>query len=80
MVRQRGWNVKLDLAQLENRAIVFFLIVGCCLRLLWAADMEWNEEQWMFQQAQKIASGSAPLPIVGMQSEVRVPNPGMTVW
>jgi hypothetical protein len=81
MVRQRGWNVKLAPEQLEKGAIVFFLIVGCCLRLLWAADMEWkSEEQWMFEQAQKIASGSAPLPIVGMQSGVRVPNPGMTVW
>lgn len=61
--------------------VVLFIIVGSALRLLWATDMEWkSEEKWMFEQAQQIARGVAPLPIVGMRSGVKLPNPGMTVW
>ncbi len=67
--------------KLELLIIILFLITGTCLRLLWATDMEWkSEEKWMFEQAQLVASGAAPLPIVGMQSGVHIPNPGMTVW
>lgn len=61
--------------------VVLFIVVGSALRLLWATDMEWkSEEKWMFEQAQQIARGVAPLPIVGMRSGVKLPNPGMTVW
>ena len=77
----RGLNAKLRHSQLELLVIILFLIAGSCLRLLWATDMEWkSEEKWMFEQAQQIASGAAPLPIAGMRSGVRIPNPGMTVW
>jgi len=77
----RGLNAKLRHSQLELLVIILFLIAGSCLRLLWATDMEWkSEEKWMFEQAQQIASGAAPLPITGMRSGVRIPNPGMTVW
>ena len=62
--------------------IIFcFIIAGSILRLVWAQDMEWkSEEQWMFEQAREIATGVVPIPISGMQSSVRVPNPGMSVW
>jgi hypothetical protein len=74
-------RVKFDRSKLQLLAIAIFLIIGSILRLLWAEDMEWkSEEQWMFEQARQIASGTIPLPISGMQSSVRIPNPGMSVW
>ncbi|SRR5579883_414072 len=77
----RGVNSKPHHPQLQLLVIILFLIAGSCLRLLWATDMEWkSEEKWMFEQAQQIASGTAPLPIIGMLSGAGVPNPGMTVW
>lgn len=77
----RGLNIKFEDEKLQLLIIIFFLVVGSGLRLVWSTDMEWkSEEQWMFQQAQLVASGAIPLPIVGMQSGVHVPNPGMTVW
>ncbi len=64
-----------------NLIILCFLIAGSILRLVWVQDMEWkSEEQWMFDRAREIATGIAPLPISGMQSSVRVPNPGISVW
>ncbi len=66
---------------LSGVIILCFLIAGSILRLVWAQDMEWkSEEQWMFERAREIATGIVPLPISGMQSSVRVPNPGMSVW
>jgi len=77
----RGFHAKLHHEQRQLLVIILFLITGSCLRLLWATDMEWkSEEKWMFEQAQLIARGVAPLPIVGMRSGVSIPNPGMTVW
>ena len=64
-----------------NIIILSFLIAGSILRLIWVQDMEWkSEEQWMFDRAREIATGISPFPISGMQSSVKVPNPGMSVW
>lgn len=72
---------KLHHSQLQLLLIICFLIAGSCLRLLWPDDMEWkSEEKWMFEQAQGIANGTLPFPLLGMQSGVRIPNPGMSVW
>ncbi|MBR8832921.1 MAG: hypothetical protein DSM106950_02470 [Stigonema ocellatum SAG 48.90 = DSM 106950] len=74
-------NTQLHHEKPQLLVIILFLIAGTCLRLIWATDMEWkSEEKWMFSQAQQIASGAIPLPIVGMLSGVHIPNPGMTVW
>ncbi|MBV9386619.1 MAG: hypothetical protein JOZ78_09350 [Chroococcidiopsidaceae cyanobacterium CP_BM_ER_R8_30] len=68
-------------SQWQLLAVVLFIIIGSALRLIWATDMEWkSEEKWMFEQAQQIARGLEPLPIEGMRSGVKIPNPGMTVW
>lgn len=77
----KGFNIKLHDEKQQQLVIILLLIAGSCLRLLWATDMEWkSEEKWMFEQAQLVARGVVPLPIVGMQSGVHIPNPGMTVW
>jgi hypothetical protein len=77
----RGFTINLQDTKHQHFVILLLLLTGSCLRLLWATDMEWkSEEQWMFEQAQLVARGEIPLPVAGMPSGVRVPNPGMTVW
>jgi hypothetical protein len=77
----KKFNIKLHDEQQQQLVILFLLIAGSCLRLLWASDMEWkSEEKWMFEQAQLVARGVIPPPIAGMRSGVQLPNPGMTVW
>ena len=71
--------------KLNNRQIQFiiigFLMIGCILRLLWAADMEWKyDEKTIFELAEQIADGTVPWPISGFPSSVLVRIPGMSVW
>jgi hypothetical protein len=80
-VLSKALITKLHASRLQLVVMIGFLIAGTILRLLWAEDMEWKiEEKWMFEQAQLIASGAAPLPLVGMESSVIVRNPGMSIW
>ncbi|NEO82757.1 MAG: hypothetical protein F6J87_00625 [Spirulina sp. SIO3F2] len=61
--------------------VVACLAIGSVLRLVWAADMEWkSEEQWMFNEARKLAQGQIPLPPGGIMSSIGIPNPGMGLW
>ncbi|HTU93671.1 MAG TPA: hypothetical protein VMF69_26565 [Gemmataceae bacterium] len=56
--------------------IVFALIAGAMLRLIWPADIEYKaDEAWTFQH-----SHDSELPWLGMPSSVDIPNPGMSLW
>ncbi|HEY7329650.1 MAG TPA: hypothetical protein VH592_18570 [Gemmataceae bacterium] len=56
--------------------IVFALLAGASLRLIWPADIEYKaDEAWTFQHSQ-----DEELPWLGMPSSVDIPNPGMSLW
>ncbi|MEA5467337.1 hypothetical protein, partial [Spirulina sp. 06S082] len=68
-------------SQRQFLTIISFLIIGTILRLIWAADMEWkNEEIWTFEQARKIAMGEIPLPAIGILSSIGIPQGGLNMW
>ncbi|MEM9541658.1 MAG: hypothetical protein AAGA60_19450 [Cyanobacteria bacterium P01_E01_bin.42] len=72
---------KLNSSQTQLLIIIGFLIVGTILRLIWAMDMEWkNEEIWTFEQARKIATGEIPLPTIGILSSIGIPQGGLSMW
>lgn len=60
--------------------VLFFLVAGSVLRLIWPADMEWKaDEIWMFENS-RAAAAAASWPRLGMRSSVGIMNPGMSVW
>ncbi|MGK7928314.1 MAG: hypothetical protein AB4290_24250 [Spirulina sp.] len=72
---------KLNSSKIQFFIIISFLILGTILRLIWAMDMEWkNEEIWTFEQARKIATGEIPLPAIGILSSIGIPQGGLSMW
>jgi len=56
------------------------LILGAVLRLVWVMDMEYKgDEAWTFDRTQRVGR-TEPFPWLGMDSSVKVSNPGMNVW
>jgi hypothetical protein len=65
----------------QNRWIGFFILCGCLLRLVWAADMKWKaDEVWMYETARGVVMGQIPWPWLGMGNGVGFANPGLSVW
>lgn len=62
--------------------IISFLVAGSILRLLWAADMQWQgDETCMYEQAQLIAQGNlTPTLWCTQHSSIPVPHPYVGVW
>jgi hypothetical protein len=56
--------------------IVFALVAGAGLRLVWPDDIEFKaDEAWTFERSRE-----AGFPWLGMPSSVDIPNPGMSLW
>lgn len=56
------------------------VILGALLRLVWVMDMEYKgDEAWMFDRTQRVGR-TEPFSWLGMESSVKVSNPGMSVW
>ena len=60
--------------------ILFFILFGIGLRLIWVNDMEWKwDERLMYIAAVKIAN-TGELPATGMKSGGGIENPGLSMW
>jgi hypothetical protein len=60
--------------------ILFFLVLGSILRLVYLEDMEWkSDERYLYEASQSLKSGGE-FPWVGMPSSKGVRNPGVSVW
>jgi hypothetical protein len=61
--------------------VAIALLAGAVARLVWVGDMEWKyDEHWCFEKGEAVARGDAPLPWLGMNSSLGIPNPGPSAW
>ena len=81
-LRDRGFrSIRQSIQNPETRWIILFIVFGCLLRLLWAEDMKWKEDEiWMYQTARSVLEGRSPWPWLGMSNGVGFLNPGLSVW
>ena len=60
--------------------LIFSILIGTALRLIWVEDMEYKEdEEYMFLRHLRVGS-SESIPWLGIPSGVYIKNPGMSVW
>ena len=81
-LRDRGFkSIRQSVQNPETYWIILFIVFGCLLRLLWAEDMKWKEDEiWMYQTARSVVQGRMPWPWLGMSNGVGFLNPGLSVW
>ena len=78
-LRDRGFKyIRQSVQNPETRWIILFIVLGCLLRLVWAEDMKWKEDEiWMYQTARSVVQGRMPWPWLGMSNGVGFLNPGL---
>ena len=81
-LRDRGFKyIRQSVQNPETRWIILFIVLGCLLRLVWAEDMKWKEDEiWMYRTARAVVEGRTPWPWLGMSNGVGFLNPGLSVW
>ena len=81
-LRNRGFkSIRESVQNPETCWIILFIIFGCLLRLLWAEDMKWKEDEiWMYRTARSVVEGRMHWPWLGMSNGVGFLNPGLSVW
>ena len=58
-LRDRGFkSIRESVQNPETCWIILFIVFGCLLRLLWAEDMKWKEDEiWMYRTARSVVKG-----------------------
>jgi hypothetical protein len=74
-------DLRRSLQNRETLWIIGLIVVGCLLRLVWAGDMKWKDDEiWMYQTARAVVEGRMPWPALGMNNGVGFLNPGLSIW
>ncbi len=62
ILRDRGFkSIRQSIQNPETCWIILFIVFGCLLRLLWAEDMKWKEDEiWMYRTARSVVEGRMP--------------------
>ncbi|OGQ18299.1 MAG: hypothetical protein A3B70_06015 [Deltaproteobacteria bacterium RIFCSPHIGHO2_02_FULL_40_11] len=62
-------------------SMVLFIVLGCLLRVLWNADMQWKGDQiWAYETATEIVeTGKWPV-LANISGASNIRTPGMGVW
>jgi hypothetical protein len=75
-----SWSRLLAAACSWQVGLLACLILGAGLRLVWASDMEYKQDEfWTYEQVQRVRHGE-PLPMFGMPTSQGALNPGMSLW
>mgnify|MGYP001037531694 CR=1 FL=1 len=64
----------------REKYLLFFILSGIILRLIWPMDMEWKyDEVWVFEHGLELYKTGA-FPSLGMESGGNVKNPAFGIW
>lgn len=62
-----------------HRVLLAAIVIGCALRLVWPADMEWKTDERILTASAIQAAKEGAIPAAGMKSGGGILNPGLSV-